>query len=109
MFANGIIDWEHDTLRPQTRQKKRRPITMIPDLNCVDVERLGRRHFRLHSERVLLDVEERPYYFAAGCVNRRRVAFSRQRFLPGFEQWIGGFHRLREPCCTSRFRAPLRR
>ena len=82
---------------------------MIPDLNWVDVERLGCRHLRLHGERVLLDVEERSYYFAAGRVNRGRVAFSRQRFLPGFEQWIRGFHGLRELCCTSRFRAPFRR
>ena len=61
---------------------------MIPNLNWIDVERLGYRHVRLHCQRVFLDAEECSYYFAAGRENRGRVAFSCQRFLPSFQQWI---------------------
>ncbi len=82
---------------------------MIPDLNCIHVERFGRRQLRLHRARVLLDAEECSYYFTAGPENRGRITFSREGFLPCFEQGVNQFHTLRTRLHEIKFRAPLSR
>ena len=84
---------------------------MIADLNRAYVVGFGRmplrfwsaRNRRFDSTRVLLDAAECFQNFASCIENRWRIAFSGKRPVPRCQQWVFGFHRLRETAHADTF------
>ena len=93
----------------QTSDENRWPIFVVADLDAENVAFAKDVDRFQQITGALFDLAERPEYFATRCENTRRIMLSPECFLPCFEQWIRGFHRLRGARCTSRFGAPFQR
>jgi hypothetical protein len=88
LFAGRLFQRENNQMPGQTSDKNRWPIFVIADLDTENVAFAKDIDPFQQITRALFDFAERSEHFAAGCENSRRVAFSRECFLPGSEQWI---------------------
>jgi len=78
---------------------------VITDLDRDDFARMEHLNLVRETTGVFINVAERAQDLSARRQESGRVTFSGENFVPLGQQWIEGFHRLREQLSAAKFRA----